>query len=251
MWEKEVSGRLRERLHDIILSRTIKTFGFAESMVDEMVSPLLSSTNPTLAVYAKPDGIHLRLTAKARKREEAEAMIAQLEGEIRSLLSDLIWGTDDETLEGVVGALLLEKGLTLATMESCTGGLLANTITDVPGSSNYFKGGLVAYTNEAKISYGVDATLLAQHGAISPEVAGDMAEVARLRLGADIGVGITGVAGPTQVEGKPIGTAHIAIDDGERKRLIFGIYPPLRREVKRRATYHALFELRHTLLTMK
>ncbi|MBE0415352.1 MAG: competence/damage-inducible protein A [Dehalococcoidia bacterium] len=250
MWEKEISGRLRVRLgHEIILSRTIKTFGFAESAVDEMVSPFLSSTNPTLAVYAKPDGIHLRLTAKAQSKEEAEEMIAQMESDIRSLLGESIWGCDDETLEGVVGSLLSEKGLTLATMESCTGGLLANTITDVPGSSSYFKGGLVAYTNGAKISYGVDAALLAQHGAISPEVAGDMAEAARHRLGADIGVSITGVAGPTQVEGKPVGTAHIAIDDGREKRLIFGIYPPLRQEVKRRATYHALFELRKVLLS--
>jgi len=252
MWEKEVSGRLRQRLgHEIILSRTIKTLLMAESAVDEMVSPFLSSTNPTLAVYAKPDGIHLRLTAKAKTQEEAEEMIAQREKDLSSLLGDSIWGYDDDTLESVVGALLVEKGLTLATMESCTGGLLANTITDVPGSSNYFKGGLVAYTNEAKICYGVDATLIATHGAVSPEVAGSMAEAARLRLGADIGIGITGVAGPTQQEGKPIGTAHIAIDDGKEKRLIFGIYPPLRHEVKRRATYHALFELRRTLLSLK
>lgn len=252
MWEKEVTGRLRHRLgHEIILSRTIKTLLMAESAVDEMVSHFLSSTNPTLAVYAKLDGIHLRLTAKAQSKEEAEELISRREDDIRSLLGDSVWGYDDETLESVVGALLTEKGLTLATMESCTGGLLANTITDIPGSSNYFKGGLVAYTNEAKIAYGVDATLIATHGAISPEVAGDMAEVARLRLGADIGVGITGIAGPTQVEGKPIGTAHIAIDDGKEKRLIWGIYPPLRHEVKRRATYHALFELRRTLLSTK
>ena len=252
MWQKEVSGRLRERLgHEIILSRTIKTFSMAESAVDEMVSPLLSSTNPTLAVYARPDGIHLRLTAKAKTRDEAEGMIAQRETEIHSLFREIIWGSDEETLEGVVGNLLSEKGLTLATMESCTGGMLANTITDVPGSSNYFKGGLVAYTNESKISYGVDAALIAQYGAISAEVAGDMAEVARLRLGADIGVGITGVAGPSEVEGKPVGIAHIAIDDGREKRLIFGLYPPLRHEVKRRATHHALFELRRTLLSMK
>jgi nicotinamide-nucleotide amidase len=178
-------------------------------------------------------------------------MIAQRETEIHSLFREIIWGSDEETLEGVVGNLLSEKGLTLATMESCTGGMLANTITDVPGSSNYFKGGLVAYTNESKISYGVDATLIAQHGAISAEVAGDMAEVARLRLGADIGVGITGVAGPSEVEGKPVGIAHIAIDDGKEKSLIFGVYPPLRHEVKRRATHHALFELRRTLLSVK
>ncbi|MFQ5987662.1 MAG: CinA family protein, partial [Dehalococcoidia bacterium] len=112
-------------------------------------------------------------------------------------------------------------------------------------------GGLVAYTNEVKISYGVDAALLARHGAISPEVAGAMAEVARLRLGADIGVGITGVAGPTEVEGKPIGTAHIAIDDGKKERLAYGNYPPWRHEVKRRAAHHALFELRKALLSMK
>jgi len=240
MWQKEVSGRLRERLgHEIILSRTIKTFNMAESAVDEMVSPLLSSTNPTLAVYAKPDGIHLRLTAKAKTREEAEEMIAKREAEIHSILGEIFWGSDEETLESVVGNLLSEKGLTLATMESCTGGMLASIITDVPGSSEYFKGGLVAYTNEAKISYGIDATLIANHGAISAEVAADMAGAARQRFGADIGVG------------KPVGIAHIAIDDGKEKRLILGLYPPLRHEVKRRATHHALFELMRTLRSLK
>lgn len=252
MWENEVSGRLREKLgHEIILSRTIKTLGMTEAAVSEVVSPLLSSTNPTLAVYAKPDGIHLRLTAKAKTRGEAEGMIAQRETEVRSLLGDIAWGSDGETLEGIVGALLVQKGLTLATMESCTGGLLANTITDVPGSSRYFKGGVVAYTNEAKVSSGVSAALIARHGAISPEVAGDMARAARERLGADIGVGITGVAGPTEDEGKPMGTVHIATDDGKDQRLIAGHYPQLRHEVKRRAAYHALFELRRTLLSMK
>jgi len=150
-----------------------------------------------------------------------------------------------------VGNLLSEKGLTLATMESCTGGMLASIITDVPGSSEYFKGGLVAYTNEAKISYGIDATLIANHGAISAEVAADMAGAARQRFGADIGVGITGVAGPSEAEGKPVGIAHIAIDDGKEKRLILGLYPPLRHEVKRRATHHALFELMRTLRSLK
>jgi len=252
MWETDVAGRLRELLPgEIILSRTIKTLGMTEAGVAEVVKPLLSSDNPTLAVYAKTDGIQLRLTAKAKTRQEAEEMIAKRETELRSLLSDIIWGSDEESLEWLVGTLLVEKRLTLATMESCSGGLLANTITDVPGSSKYFKGGLVAYTNEVKISHGVSAALIAQHGAISPEVAGDMARVARERLGADIGVGITGVAGPTEDEGKPIGTVHIAIDDGRETRLALGIYPQLRHMVKRRATYHALFELRRTLVSMK
>ena len=250
MWEKEVSQRLRERIPEIILSRTLKTYLLSEAAVGELVSPHLTSANPTLAVYAKPDGIQLRLTAKADNKERAAQMIAQLEERVRELLGDVIWGCDDETLEGVVGALLTEKGFSLAVMESCTGGLLASTITDVPGSSNYFKGGLVAYTNEAKINYGVDTALLESHGAISPEVACAMAEAVRHRLGADIGVGITGVAGPDAVEEKPVGMVHIAIDDGKEKRLIRGVYPPMRYEVKRRATYHALFELRRTLLSI-
>ena len=250
MWQKEVSPRLRQRLgREIILSRTLKTFGYSEAAVGEMVSPLLSTANPSLAVYAKPDGIHLRLTAKAETREEAEQMIANREEEIRSLLGESIWGSDEETLEEAVGALLSEKGLTLATMESGTGGLLASMITDVPGSSVYFKGGLVAYSDEAKIGYGVDAALIARHGAISPEVAAAMAEAARARLGADIGVGVAGVAGPAEAEERLIETAHIAIDDGKSKRVIPGIYPPLRPEVKRRAACHALFELRRTLLS--
>jgi len=252
MWETDVAGRLKEMLQgEVILSRTIKTLGMTESGVAEVVKPLLSSDNPTLAVYAKTDGIHLRLTTKAVTRDEAEEMIAKRETELHSLLSDIIWGSDEETLEGLVGMLLVEKGLTLATMESCTGGLLANTITDVPGSSEYFKGGLVTYTNEAKLSYGVSTALIAQYGAISPEVAGDMARLTRERLGADIGVGITGIAGPDEMEGKPVGTVHIAIDDGRETRLVLGQYPPLRHQVKRRATYHALFELRRTLVSMK
>lgn len=252
MWEKEVCPRLRQRLgHEIILSRTLKTFGYSEAAVDEMASPLLSAANPTLAVYAKPDSIHLRITAKAEQREEAEEMIAHREKDVRSLFGESIWGCDDETLEAVVGAVLSDKGLTLATMESCTGGLLANLITDVPGSSAYFKGGLVAYTDEVKISHGVDAALIARHSSISPEVAEAMADAARAGLGADIGVGITGVAGPQEAEGKPIGSAHIAIVDGKSKRVVRGSYPPLRPEVKRRAAYHALFELRRTLLASK
>ncbi len=252
MWETGVVGPLREILQgEIIISRTIKTLGMTESGAAEVVKPLLSSNNPTLAVYAKTDGIHLRLTAKARTGEEADKMIAQRESEIRSLLGDIIWGSDEETLEGLIGALLLEKGLAIATMESCTGGLLASTITDVPGSSKYFKGGLVAYTNEAKISYGVSSSLIERHGAISSEVAADMAGVARQHLGADIGISITGVAGPAEDEGKPIGIVHIAIDNGREIRPILGQYPPWRHHVKRRATYQALFELRRLLVSMK
>ena len=249
MWQTEVAIRLREMLGgEVIVSRTIKTLGMGEAAVGEAVRHLMSSSNPTLAVYAKTDGIHLRIAAKAKTGSEALGMIADSEVEVRSLLGDTVWGQDNDTLEGLAGALLNEKGLTLAVMESCTGGLLASTVTDVPGSSAYFKGGMVSYTNEAKIAYGVDPGLIADHGAVSPEVAADMARAARERLGADIGVGVTGVAGPDEMEGKPAGTVHIAIDDGMGARLVEGRYPPLRHQVKRRATCHALFELRLMLL---
>jgi nicotinamide-nucleotide amidase len=132
-------------------------------------------------------------------------------------------------------------------MESCTGGLLAATITDIPGASTYFKGGLVAYSNEAKIAYGIDARLITDYGVISAEVAQAMAEAARLHLEADVGIGVTGVAGPNEMEGKPAGTVYIGIDDGKRKQVIKGNYPGDRARVKRRATTAALFELRKML----
>jgi len=249
MWEKEVFDKLRKLVQtDIIVSRTIKTLTMSESGVSEKVAPLLPSANPSIGIYAKPDGIHLRITAKAASDKEARAMILSHEEKVRSLIGDIIWGYDDETLEAIVGKLLIEKSLTLATMESCTGGLLANTITDVPGSSTYFKGGYITYTNAAKIASGVNSDLISHHGAVSLQVAADMARAARERLKSDIGIGVTGVAGPAEIEGKAAGTVFISIDNGKETKLTEGRYPPLRHQVKRRAAYHALFELRRLLL---
>jgi nicotinamide-nucleotide amidase len=249
MWEVEVKPRLKQRLaREVIISRTIKTMGLPEAKLNEMVSPLLCSTNPTLALYAKIDGIQLRLTAKAPERAKAEEMIAGLELRLHDMLGFAIWGFDDETLEELVGSLLRQRRLTLATMESCTGGLLASTITDVAGSSDYFKGGLVAYSAQMKAAFGVDAVLLAREGTVSPDVAAAMAKAARLRAGADIGIGVTGVAGPSEIEGKPVGTVHIAIDAEKKGGSLSIRYPPSRAEVKRRAVYSALFKLRQLLL---
>jgi len=249
MWETYVAPQLHQRTGAVIIhSRTLKTTGIGEAMVDEMVSPLLSSPNPTLAIYAKEDGIYLRLTAKAASQVQAEELIAPMEVRLRAILGDSVWGTDGETLAGHIGKLLKERGLILATMESCTGGFLANTMTDTPGSSAYFKGGIVSYTNEVKIACGVSADLIAQHGAVSAEVAEAMASAARQRLEADIGVGITGVAGPDELEGKPPGTVHIAVDNGVNKRTVAASYRPGRLTVKRMATTSALLEIRRLLL---
>jgi nicotinamide-nucleotide amidase len=249
MWVNEVKPKLSQKLSgEVIISRIIKTAGIPEAKLDEMVSPLLSSANPTLALYAKMDGIQLRLTAKSPKRAEAEKMIAQASSNLKAILGQAIWGFDEDILEVLVGNMLRERKLSLATMESCTGGLLASTITDVPGSSDYFKGGLVAYSAQTKAAFGVGAKLLAQKGTIDPDVAAAMAEAARLKLEADIGIGITGVAGPSEIEGKPVGTVYIAIDAGRKKSSFSALYWPRRPEVKRRAVVSALFKLRQLLL---
>ena len=249
MWVNEVKPKLGQKVGgEVIISRIIKTAGIPEAKLDELVSPLLSSTNPTLALYAKMDGIQLRLTAKSHERAEAEQMIARAESRLKAILGQAIWGFDNDILEVLIGNMLRERKLTLATMESCTGGLLASTITDVPGSSDYFKGGLVAYSAQIKAAFGVDTNLLAQKGTVDPDVAAAMAKAARLKLEADIGIGITGVAGPSEIEGKPVGTVYIAIDANKRKNAFYALYPPRRLEVKRRAVVSALFKLRQLLL---
>ena len=252
MWQTDVKIRLQQRFgSEVIISRTIKTLGLGEAKVDEMVNHLLSSTNPTLAVYAKLDGIQLRLTAKSKNGEMARKLIAEAEAQLQNILGETIWGYDEDTLEDLVGSMLREKRLSLATMESCTGGLLASIITDVPGSSDYFKGGFITYSAQTKAAYGVDAELLAQRGTVDPDVASAMAKAARLNLKADIGIGITGVAGPSEIEGKPVGTVHIAIDSEKRSASVSVRFPFRREEIKRRAAYSALFKLRQLLLQLE
>jgi nicotinamide-nucleotide amidase len=250
MWEVEVAPRLGQlATGDVIASRTLKTIGIGEGHLDEMVSPLLKSENPTIGVYAKPDGVHLRLTAKAATQEAARRLIQPMEEELRRLVGDAVWGVDDDTLEASIGVMLNERALTLATMESCTGGLLASTITDVPGSSVYFKGGYVAYTARMKMSLAVSAELIERHGTVSDEVAADMARAARSNADADLGVGLTGVAGPDELEGKPPGRMHIAVDDGTKPQSISYTYYQGRVATKRRAVTTALALLRRALLT--
>ncbi len=249
MWQEEVAPQLaRLAGGGVIVSRTLKTIGIGEGHVDEMVSPLLKSANPTIGVYAKPDGVHLRLTAKAETDEAARALIEPLEEEARRILGDAVWGADGDTLEGAVGRMLSERGLTLATMESCSGGLLASTITDVPGSSAYFLGGYVAYTAAMKIALGVSAELVERHGVISGEVAADMARAAREAAGADYGAGVTGVAGPDELEGKPPGTMHIAVHDGRAPQMLSYTFYQGRAATKRRAVTTALALLRRVVM---
>lgn len=249
MWENEVVPRLRAKVaHEAVILRTLKCVG-GEADVGEKAGPVFAMGNPVLGVYAKPDGIHLRLIARAADEAKAASLIAEAEDRLRRALAGQVWGTDAETLESVVGAMLAERHLTVATMESLTGGLLASTITDVPGSSAYFKGGFVSYANETKVELGVDARLIEEYGAVSSQVAEAMAQAARRRLETDVGVGVTGVAGPDPLEGKPPGLAYIAIARGDRVKSVEGRFPPRRLDVKRRVVTHALYLLRQELLS--
>ena len=215
MWEQEVAPGLERLADSILVSHTLKTAGLGESTVDQMLADLLDGANPSIGIYARRDGVHVRLSAKAATREEAWRLIDPLADRARGILGRFIWGEDEDTLAAGIGRLLRDRGMTLAVMESATGGAIASAITDVAGSSDYFRGSLVTYATEAKIAHGVPAEVPAMHGAISRETAEAMAAAAREQLGADLGLGLTGIAGGDEIEGQPPGTMHIALTDGE------------------------------------
>lgn len=245
MWENQISPRLRQIVNDeVTITRNIKTLGMSEAAVDEVISEFFGKENPYLGIYSKADGIHLRVIARAKGEAAARQMIMPVEDAIVDRLGPYIWGYDDETPEQSTGQALLEHGLTLATIESCTGGFLANSITDVPHSSAYYRGGVVAYTNQLKVDSGVSPETIEKHGAVSAETAEAMAKAIREKLGADFGIGITGVAGPDMLEGKPAGQVYIAIAGPDEVKGFEMRVPPRRIVIKRRASNTALTELR-------
>jgi len=196
MWQESVLPKLEQTAtREIILSRVIKTFRLAEAKVDEMVSPISKRSNPTLATYINPDGVYLRITAKANEKTEAQRLIAQSEQQIRSVLGAYVWGVDDDTLGSVIGQLLRAKDWSLATMESCTEGLLCSTIAGGRESCAYFKGGLLASCDEAKIACGIDAAIMNGYGKESIQLAKAMADTARRNLKTNIGIGVGGNIG--------------------------------------------------------
>lgn len=216
MVEQSVEPYLRERTsgeRTVIQSRTLRIVGMGESLVEERVRDLMTSDNPTVAPYAKTGEVHLRVTAHAASPDEADALIAPRVAEIRQRLGGVIYGEDAETLEQAVVGLLQRRNKRIALAESCTGGLIAKRITDVPDASHVFDLGMVTYSNGAKSEFlGVPPEMLAQHGAVSPEVARAMAEGARAAGRADLGVSVTGIAGPGGgTDAKPVGTVHVGL----------------------------------------
>ena len=202
----------------VIASHTIKLFGIGESAMEAQLRDQMNAMhNPTLAPYAKEGECELRVTAKAPTDEEAQALLKPTVEQIKTLFGSKVYGVDVSSLEEVVDTLLKEKGLTIGTAESCTGGLMAKRLTDIPGSSQVFKGGIVSYINEVKAGVlGVPQHLLDQLGAVSAEVALAMAEGARRALGCDIALSSTGVAGPDRDDrDNEVGTMFVAIATSE------------------------------------
>ncbi|WP_322797131.1 competence/damage-inducible protein A [Tepidiforma sp.] len=250
MWTHEVQPELERRFAgEVLVTRTLKTVGIGEGTVDEMARPLYSTPGVGIGTYARADGVHLRIGAKGRTREEAWARIRPVEEELERIFGDAIWGRDDDTFEGHIADLMHRAGATLAVMESCTGGLLSSTLTDVPGASHYFVAGFVTYQTEQKIALGVPAEVILEHGVVSQETARAMATAARERVGATYGVGVTGVAGPDPQDGVPPGTVHIAVaaPDGATHVLSTSMNQG-RQAVKRRAVTTAMLLLRRALL---
>lgn len=253
MWNDEVVPWLGSRGFlpgEVLFSRTLRFVGIGESLLEPRISDLMQGANPTVAPYAKTGEVHIRITAKAADEAAARAMIAEKESEIRSRVGEFIYGVDDETLESAVVRALAERKLTMATAESCTGGLIASRISDVPGSSEVFLEGLVCYSNQAKTSVlGVPAGLIEAHGAVSEEVAIAMAEGARRVSGADIAVSDTGIAGPGGgSKSKPVGLVWLAISTAEGTRVEKSIFAGGRATVKLRASQAALALIRQAVV---
>ncbi len=251
MFEDRVLPYLRAKVNSTIRSKMLRVIGVGESAAEDMLKEIFNSqTNPTIAPYAKEGEVHLRITAKAGTAEEADIMIDQMENRVRDILGDNIYGYDEEALEAVVLKLLQERKLTLALAESCTGGLVSNRLTDIPGASESLMYGVVSYSNEAKVKLlGVKEETLRAYGAVSSQTAEEMAAGVRSLVNADIGVSVTGIAGPDGGSPeKPVGLVYIGIASGEKTEVHKVIFNGNRKRIKWNTSNKALDLLRRELL---
>ena len=255
LFEHRAMAYLQALTDGVIVSHEIRVFGMGESHVEAKLRHLMTTmTNPTLAPYAKTNECMLRATAKAPTAAQAEALLAPLVQQVRDALGDVVYGVDVGSLEEVVSRLLQERSLTLSTAESCTGGLIAKRVTDIPGASQVFRGGVVSYTNDVKADVlGVPRATLDAWGAVSEPVARAMAEGCRRLCGSDIALAVTGLAGPEGDDrGNEVGTVYIALADRRGtlcKRLSCGMGRG-RDRIRSAAAQNALDLLRRRLLDL-
>ncbi|MEG6568252.1 competence/damage-inducible protein A [Thermoanaerobacterium thermosaccharolyticum] len=253
MFNNYVYPFLKSLSNDIIVSRVIKIFGIGESKVETMVSDMLLSKNPTVAPLIGNGFVTLRITAKSDDVQKAKKMIDDIEVSLRKIFGEYIFGVDDDTMESIVLNLLKDKGSTLSTAESCTGGLLSEKITSVPGASEVFKFGVITYSNESKENIlGVSGEIIRRHGAVSEETAREMAMNVKNISKTDYGLSITGIAGPSGgTIAKPVGLVYIGLaykDEIYVKKLISN---GNRDKVRLNSAMHALDMLRRHLTCLK
>jgi len=251
IFDASVAPALKQRVGDmLIVRRTLSIFGLTESATDELAAPIYTKyRNPSTTILFKDGQIELHLTAQARGESEAVKLLDELGGRLDEVLGEYIFSRNNETLEEVVGRSLKLRGYTLATAESCTGGLLAGRITDVPGSSEYFLEGVVSYSYEAKIDLlGVPKKMIETHGAVSEQVAGAMAAGIRKRAGSTLGIGVTGVAGPGGGSPeKPVGLVYIALADDSQTTTRKFIFPGDRQFIRTLSVNAALDMIRRRI----
>jgi len=252
MFETLARPKLAAKAGDVcVVRRILRVAGLGESAVDERIAPIYTQyKNPQTTILFNNSEIEIHLTAQGKTEKEAELLLDGLAGQIEERLGDAIFAFRGETMEQVIGLRLAVSGFTLAVAESCTGGMIAQRLTEVPGASSYFKEGVVAYSNEAKMRLlGVPADVLGEYGAVSAPVAEAMAEGVRLRAETDFGVSVTGIAGPGGgTPEKPVGLVFIALADDahtEHRKLML---PGDRQLIRWRASQAALDLLRRRLI---
>lgn len=213
MFEESVIPYLKKFSNEVLVSKVLRVVGVGESLAAEMIGNLIDSINPTVAPYAKNSEMVFRITAKANSEIEANKLIEPVENEIRNILGDNIYGEGEVTLEDVIGEMLVNRGLTISTAESCTGGMVSSRLINYPGISQSLLEGVVTYSNEAKMNrINVKKEILEKFGAVSHEVALQMAEGVAKTSGADIGISTTGVAGPGGgTAEKPVGRVYVGL----------------------------------------
>lgn len=253
MFERSLKPFLQRKFgfKHVIESKVLNTCDIGESLLETKIKDLiLAQKNPTLALLIRPEGVIIRITAKADNKEQAESMIADMEEKVRARVGQYIYAVDNRPIEEVTAKLLLDNCLTVSCAESCTGGMLATRLTSVSGSSAYIHGSIVTYSNDIKTKFlGVDEHVLNTKGAVSEEVAKQMAEGIIKAIGSKIGIGITGIAGPTGATAtKKVGLVYIAIAGDFGTIVSENLFSGDRKTVRYKATQKALEMLRQYIV---
>lgn len=252
MFEEHLVPLIRSTFTDLVplYIKNLKLSGIPESKVGEAIRDLMDSANPTVAPYAGRGQIRIRIAARHTDPAESRKMVDQAADEVKRRLSDYIYGEDEDTLESVVGEIMARRGLSIAVAESVTGGFLSHRLTNVPGSSRYFKMGVVAYSPAIKATcLGVPDEALRKDEAVNAETAVSMASGVRALAGAKIGVATTGFAGPTGgTENEPVGTVYVAVADEDGTEVERYVYTGSRTDIKEYGAGRALYVLWRRLM---